>query len=165
MGDTNDAGNGGTGNEGKEFKAPASQEEFDRMVSDRLTRERAKFADYDALKEKAAKFDEADAANKTELQKAIERAETAERERDKERSESLRSAVALAKGLTASQAKRLVGTTREELEADADVLLADLKPQTKPATDPKKLKSGSGGAGDTGGSRAAAALRQLRGAN
>lgn len=34
--------------------------------------------------------------------------------------------IALDKGLTKSQAKRLQGSTREELEADADELLADL---------------------------------------
>ncbi|WP_395105267.1 hypothetical protein [Actinomadura sp. SCN-SB] len=36
----------------------------------------------------------------------------------------LRADVARAKGLTDAQAKRLTGTTREELEADADDLLA-----------------------------------------
>jgi hypothetical protein len=51
------------------FTPPSSQDEFDRMVGDRLARERQKFADYDDLKAKAAKFDEADAASKTELQK------------------------------------------------------------------------------------------------
>jgi hypothetical protein len=51
------------------FTPPTSQEEFDRMVGARLQREREKFADYDTLKEKAGKFDEADAASKTELQK------------------------------------------------------------------------------------------------
>ena len=47
--------------------------------------------------------------------------------------DSLRNSVALDKKLTPSQAKRLVGSTREELEADADELLADLK-NTQPST-------------------------------
>lgn len=51
------------------FKAPASQEDLDRIVEQRLARERAKFADYEDLKSKAAKFDEADQASKTELQR------------------------------------------------------------------------------------------------
>lgn len=152
-----------------EFKAPGSQEEFDRMVADRLNRERAKFADYDDLKAKAAKFDEADQASKSELQKAIERAESAEKALTPAQSQVARLEVALEKGLTATQAKRLVGSTREELSADADELLADLgaKPGAKPKQDPKKLHSGSSGSGDqtTGKERAAAALRQLRGTN
>jgi hypothetical protein len=51
------------------FKAPSTQEDLDRIVEQRLARERAKFADYDDLKAKAAKFDEADHASKTELQR------------------------------------------------------------------------------------------------
>lgn len=60
-----DGENGGAGGgEPKEFKAPASQEEFDRIVSDRARRaeqkareeERAKFADYEDLKSDAEKF-------------------------------------------------------------------------------------------------------------
>ena len=41
---------------------------------DRLTRERSKYADYDDLKAKAAQFDAAQEAGKTELQKANEKA-------------------------------------------------------------------------------------------
>lgn len=55
--------------DGGTFTPPANQQDFDRMVGERLARERARFADYDDLKAKAAKFDEADAATKTELQK------------------------------------------------------------------------------------------------
>src|SRR5690606_14564777 len=48
---------------------------------------------------------------------------TLERELAETRREALRLEVAMAKGLTAAQARRLVGDTREELEADADELL------------------------------------------
>lgn len=44
-------------------------------------------------------------------------------ERDVTASNLLRLEVAAAKGLTPAQAKRLVGTTKEELEADADEIL------------------------------------------
>lgn len=154
------------GGKAEEFKAPSSQEEFDRMVGARLERERAKFADYDAIKAKAAEFDKAQEASKSELQKIADRAAAAEKERDALRVASLRAEVALAKGLTATQAKRLVGSTKEELEADADELLTDLgtnKPDPK-KPDPKRLSSGSSGSGDqlNGKERAAAALRQMR---
>ena len=63
-------GEGGEGGEGggSSFRAPRDQAEFDRMVSDRIRRERSKFADYDELKGKATKFDELEAANRTELE-------------------------------------------------------------------------------------------------
>jgi len=147
-----------------QFKAPASQEEFDRMVGARLERERAKFADYDDLKAKASKYDEVDEANKTELQKAVERAEAAEKKLTPAEAKATRLEVALEKGLTATQAKRLVGSTKEELEADADELLADIGTAPKTKADPKKLHSGSSGSSEqlTGKEKAAAALRQLR---
>ena len=51
-----------------------TQAEMNAIIADRLSRERAKYADYDALKEKADQFDAAQEAGKTELQKANERA-------------------------------------------------------------------------------------------
>lgn len=59
-----------------------TQAEVDAIVGDRLKRERTKFADYDALKEKASKFDEIEEANKTELQRATEKAEALQIELD-----------------------------------------------------------------------------------
>lgn len=55
-----------------------TQTELDRIVQDRLARERGKFADYDELKAKAGKLDELEAANASELEKAVKRAEEAE---------------------------------------------------------------------------------------
>ena len=110
-----------------DWKAPATQDELDHIIEGRLARERAKFSDYDDVKAKAAEFDKAQEASKTEVQKAAERAKKAEQELTAVRSEANRNAVALAKGLTPTQAKRLVGSTREELEADAEELLKDLK--------------------------------------
>ena len=64
------------------FQAITSQDQFDRMVKDRIARVKATPpADYEDLKAKASKFDELDAANKSELEKANERAERAEKER------------------------------------------------------------------------------------
>lgn len=49
---------------------------------------------------------------------------------------AMRAEVAASKGLTSAQAKRLQGTTVEELEADADELLAAFKPtETDGSTD------------------------------
>ena len=121
--------------EGKDgaWKAPADQAELDKIVESRLARERAKFADYDDVKAKAGEFDKAKEASKTAVEKAIERATKAEADALAARLEADRNSVALTKGLTPTQAKRLVGTTRDELEADADELLKDLQVDGKKA--------------------------------
>lgn len=83
----------------------------------------------------AARLAEIEEATKTESQRLADRAEKAERELQDRAVESDRYAVALEKGLTASQAKRLVGSSREEFLADADQLLADLGRQSTPRAD------------------------------
>lgn len=70
----------------------------------------------------------AEAAAKTETQKAVERAEAAEQRALALEAAALRSTVGAAKGLTPAQAGRLQGSTQEELEADADALLEAFTP-------------------------------------
>jgi hypothetical protein len=57
------------------WKPPASQEEFDRIIADRLKRETKKYRDYDALKDKATKYDTLSATTQTEHERAIAEAE------------------------------------------------------------------------------------------
>lgn len=71
-----------------------------------------------------AKLAELEEAQKSEQQKLTERAEKAEREAADAKASILRRDVAADKKLPAAMAERLRGTTREELEADADALLA-----------------------------------------
>ncbi|MBQ3979969.1 MAG: phage capsid protein, partial [Lachnospiraceae bacterium] len=59
-----------------------TQSEMDAIIRDRLKREREKYADYDALKEKAGRFDAAEEAQKSELQKATERADALQAQLD-----------------------------------------------------------------------------------
>lgn len=78
-GEAGDAGGGGEGGE-RSF----SQTEVDRIVQDRLARDRKGRPSDDELTElraKAARADELEAASKTELEKAQERATKAEAER------------------------------------------------------------------------------------
>lgn len=63
--------------------------------------------------------------DKSDAQKLQEERDAAVAERDFLRTENLRRDVADEKGLTPAHARRLVGTTREELEADADAVLKD----------------------------------------
>lgn len=104
------------------------------------------------------KLKELEDRDKTELQKAIERAETAEKAQADTASRALRYEVAAAKGLTAKQALRLIGSTREELDADADELLADIVAERRPPSFDSGARPPSGGAGDMN-----AALRRLAG--
>jgi hypothetical protein len=73
----------------------------------------------------AAKAKELEEAGRSDLEKLTARAESAERERAELATRALRLEVAFEKGLTPAQAKRLVGTSREELEQDADEILRD----------------------------------------
>lgn len=80
-----------------------------------------------ALRPAAQKLADLEESQKSELEKAQARADAAEKKALETELAALRASVALEKGLTPSQAKRLVGSSREDLEADADELLADLK--------------------------------------
>ena len=59
-----------------------TQEEVNKIVGERLARESAKYADYETLKDKAAKFDEQEEASKSELQKAQDKAAKLQSELD-----------------------------------------------------------------------------------
>lgn len=105
---------------GKSF----TQEQVNAIVSERLKQERGKFSDYESLKEKAAKFDAAEEASKTELQKATERAEALQKELDSLKSENeiraIKEEVAASTGVPVNL---LTGTTKEDCEAQAKALL------------------------------------------
>lgn len=107
-----------------EFKPITSQEQLDKLIGERINKVKSQFGDYDDLKAKAAEYDKAQENAKSELQKAVDRAEAAERERDSLRIDTLKAEIGAAKGLTPAQSRRLAGVTKEELEADADDLLA-----------------------------------------
>jgi hypothetical protein len=81
------------------------------------------------LESRLKEFEDRD---KSDLDKTTERATSAEERASKAEQALARLEVALEKGLTPSQAKRLVGATREELEADADELLADIGDRNAP---------------------------------
>lgn len=89
--------------------------------------------------EAARKLKELEDADKSESDKLRATAEENEKKAAAAEARALRLEVAAEKGLTPAQAKRLVGATREELEADADELLSTFKP------------ADTGGASDTGG--------------
>ena len=66
------------GNEPKMEPKTFTQEEVNELMGRTRREERGKYADYEDLKAKAAKYDEAQEAAKTELERANERAAKAE---------------------------------------------------------------------------------------
>lgn len=121
-----------------------TQADVDRIVRERLARERDRFKDYDDLKAKAGDADK----NKSALDKLLEKVSGLEDRASKAEAAALRADIAQAKGLTPAQAKRLHGSTRDELEADADELRSMFKP--KDSDDSGGNAGESGGADDKG---------------
>lgn len=115
-----------------------TQEEVNAIVGKRLAEEKGKFADYEALKAKASKFDEMEEANKTELQKATERANALESElngfKKAEEARLMREKVAKDTGIPSNL---LTGSTEEECKAQAEAIKAYANPNGYP-----KLKDG-----------------------
>ncbi len=118
--DEGQGGNSGDTPAANEFKPITSQQELNAALKDRLDRERSKFKDYNDIKAKAAKLDEIEQANLSELEKANGRITTAESERDTAKAEALRLRVAVTHGISLEDADLfLTGTTEEALIAQA----------------------------------------------
>mgnify|MGYP001142527256 CR=1 FL=1 len=100
----------------------------------RLARENEKRAKANA--DAAKRLQEIEDSKKSDLEKLTEAQAAAERRATEAEQRALRLEVAAEKGLTPAQAKRLVGSTREELEADADELLDTFRPSEEAETDP-----------------------------
>lgn len=105
-----------------------TQEDLDKIVEQRLSRERKKFSDYEDLKAKAAKADELEAEKLSELEKAQKRADDAEAALETlkatAKSEALKSAIREAArdagADPASVLDALQGSASDLLELDAD---------------------------------------------
>ena len=106
------------------FEPITSQEQFDQVIKSRIERAQAKavekFADYDELKAKAAKFDEAEAAQMSDLEKAkkeVEELKAAAAKRDEaDRVRDLRAKVSKATGVPADL---IIGADEESMTAFA----------------------------------------------
>lgn len=88
------------------------------------------------------KLKELEDRDKSDGEKLTERITAAEQRAAEAEARAMRLEVGASKGLSPAQVKRLVGTTKEELEADADELLADFAPATGGADDTKPTPDG-----------------------
>lgn len=92
----------------------------------------SKLSELEPLAKRAKELED---ASKSDVERATSEAQTAAGRADKAERELLRLRVAMRKGLSEVQARRLVGDTEDELEADADDLMASFRP---PEPDSKK---------------------------
>lgn len=134
-----------------------TQAEIDKIVENRLAREREKQqaereAEKQRLEDEKKSEVEKLASQIQALQKQVEE-QTARA--DKADLDALRAKVAQAKSLPAGFASRLTGSTQEELEADADAILEVIGGSKEDDPEPKgfgrpreKLTPGAGGSGD-----------------
>lgn len=123
---TGEQGNTGTDEQQERY---FTQAELDKIVGERLARDRAKYADYDDLKAKAAKYDEFEEANKTELQKQTERADALQAELDgMKAAESIRAIRETVAQEMEIPANLLTGNTEEECKAQATAIKAYATP-------------------------------------
>jgi hypothetical protein len=129
-GDVGGSGDGGDGGEPKSF----TQEQVDQIVEKRLAKERGRYKDYDELKAKALRLDEMENAGKGELDQLKESNAALRKQIDDAAAERQHaewvSEVAKAKDVPA---ELLRGSTKEELEAHADLLHAALHPKSQAA--------------------------------
>ena len=139
----------------EDFKVINTQEEFDAAIKERLARERetisSKYSDYETLKEQNKKLtDDANgyqskiAELSTQLEKG--KAEIANHSKvvsdlnakiSAYETNSVKMRIALEKGLPFEMADRLNGSTKEEIEKDAESIVA-LIGQTHKSTAPIK---------------------------
>ena len=118
-----------------EFKPITTQEEFDAAIKERLSREKAKYSDYDQLKSRVTELE----TENVDLKSTIEANNQSKADADKQLEEmqnqisnyetaSLRTRVALQYGLPYDLADRLQGTDEESFKADAERLASFVKP-------------------------------------
>ena len=133
-----------------EFKPITSQDDLNRIIGERV--KRAKPADYDDLKAKAAKLDEIEAANQTEAEKQAKRLAALEAELSTTRRDSLRLKIASAHGITDADDIDLflTGTDEETLTKQALRLSERTADRKKSHVVPGEGKTPSSNSGDEG---------------
>jgi len=115
-----------------------TQSELNAIIEGRLKKESAKYSDYEAMKEKALKFDEMEEAKKTELQKANERVDSLQKQIDEmtkaNEITAIRNKIAKETGVPA---ELLTGADEETCKTQAEAIIKFAKPGSYP-----KVKDG-----------------------
>lgn len=121
-----------------------TQEEVNRFLAEDRRRTLAKFADYDDLKAKA----EAGDAEKGKIDQILEKLAASETRASQLEAAEMRRSVADELGLTAKQAGRLTGATRDDLLADGRDLMETMGIKPKGTASAGDGDNGSDAVGD-----------------
>uniref|UniRef100_A0AAU8GRK5 Scaffolding protein n=1 Tax=Mycobacterium phage Pharb TaxID=3136626 RepID=A0AAU8GRK5_9VIRU len=162
--------------EGGDAPKTFTQEQVNSFLAKQKRELASQFEGFDQFKADSAELTKLREGEKTELQKALDRAAEAEKRAEKAEFGSLRERIANRPGKVVPVAS-LTGKTEEELTASADALLAwrdENAPKAPEKPAPKRNPAGSGGglkSGATGADvdptdkkeLAAKRLRQMRG--
>jgi hypothetical protein len=118
-----------------EFKPITTQEEFDVAIKERLSREKAKYSDYDQLKSRVTELETENVGLKSTIEATNQSKEDADKQLEEMQNQiagyetaSLRTRIALQHGLPYDLADRLQGTDEESFKADAERLASFVKP-------------------------------------
>lgn len=110
-----------------EFKTIETQEELDRLIGERVARERSKYADYEEVKKKATEYDErvlalneANKALEEKVQASTTLIDDLNKKVNKYEMDSVKTKVCLEMGLPYEVANRLNGANEDEIRTDAE---------------------------------------------
>jgi hypothetical protein len=134
-----DTGNGGS-------VRTFTQTEVDKIVRDRLAREREKYADYDELKAQAAEAGK----SKTAMERIEAKLDEATKRADKAERDALIRDVADELGVSVRIARKFEGKTRDELLADGRETLTDMGIEPDKSKRSKPEPTGKADEGDDG---------------
>jgi hypothetical protein len=107
-----------------------TQADVDRVIAERLARERAKFAGFDELKTKAAELDQIKESAKTELQKANDALAAAHADLAVHKVDAVRRDAAAKAKLPPELAKYITASNADEALVQANELATRLRPPT-----------------------------------
>lgn len=138
------------------FKIIETQEELDRIISERLARQKEKYADYDQVKERVSELEKendvlksAAESSKTSISGFEKQISDLQGQLKGYESKEIRLRVAVANGLPIELADRLTGDDEDAIKADAERLASFMKP-TEPtppmaSTEPNVVESSDAG--------------------
>ena len=117
-----------------DFKPITTQEEFDAAIKERLSREKAKYSDYDQLKSRVTELETENVGLKSTIEGNNQSKADADRQLEDLQNQiagyetaNLRTRVALQHGLPYDLADRLQGNDEESFKADAERLAGYIK--------------------------------------
>jgi hypothetical protein len=139
-----DGNSGGAGGGARTF----TQAELDHQISERLRREREKYADYPELRKRAEAAD----AQKSDIDKLTATVQALADRAEKAELENMRREVADGAKLPAFLRSSLTAKTKEDLERQAREMVEGLKSMGVDVAGGQNGGAANGGQGDTGGS-------------